>query len=95
MSKRKKQKQRIKERQREAWQTQKSQRKTVRHNTAVNQEKHRADWQPLQPDEFGMVADRRINLDNRHMITLGFNGGALCESQEIQIGGFATSRYTA
>ena len=60
MSKRKKQKQRIKERQREAWQAQKAQRKTVRHNTAANQEKHRADWQPLQPDEVGVVADRRI-----------------------------------
>lgn len=60
MSKRKKQKQRIKERQREAWQAQKTQRKTVRHNTAANQEKHRSDWQPLQPDELGVVADRRI-----------------------------------
>ncbi|MCB8967072.1 MAG: ribosome small subunit-dependent GTPase A [Ardenticatenaceae bacterium] len=59
-NKSKKHKQRIKERQREAWQAQKSQRKTVRHNTAVNQEKHRADWQTLQPNEFGVVADRRI-----------------------------------
>ncbi|MBE2201237.1 MAG: ribosome small subunit-dependent GTPase A [Anaerolinea sp.] len=59
-SKSKKRKQRIKERQQEAWQAQKGQRKTVRHNTAANQEKHRADWQPLQPDEFGVVADRRI-----------------------------------
>lgn len=34
--------------------------RTVRHNTAVNQEKHRADWQPLEPNELGLVADRRI-----------------------------------
>ncbi len=59
-NKNKKRKKRIKERQREAWQAQKSSRKQVRHNTAANQEKHRADWQSLQPDEFGVVADRRI-----------------------------------
>lgn len=59
-NKNKKQKQRLKERQREAWQAQKGQRKIVRHNTAANQEKHRTDWQPLQPDEFGIIADRRI-----------------------------------
>ena len=40
--------------------TDKPQRKTIRHNTAVNQEKHRVDWQPLEPDEDGIVADRRI-----------------------------------
>lgn len=38
----------------------KVQRKRIRHNTAVNQEKHRFDWQPLEPDELGKVADRRI-----------------------------------
>lgn len=38
----------------------KVQRKRIRHNTAVNQEKHRIDWQPLEPDELGNVADRRI-----------------------------------
>ncbi len=38
----------------------KSPKKTVRHNTAVNQEKHRADWQPLEPNELGLIADRRI-----------------------------------
>lgn len=41
----------------------------IRHNTAVNQEKHRVDWQPLQPNEDGVVADRRImpldELDRR------------------------------
>ncbi|MCA9928299.1 MAG: ribosome small subunit-dependent GTPase A [Anaerolineales bacterium] len=36
------------------------QKKTIRHNTAVNQEKHRLDWQPLDPNEDGIVADRRI-----------------------------------
>lgn len=36
------------------------QKKKVRHNTAVNQEKHRLDWLPLIPDEEGFVADRRI-----------------------------------
>ncbi len=35
-------------------------RKRIRHNTAVNQEKHRFDWQPLEPDELGKVAARRI-----------------------------------
>lgn len=49
-----------KEQQRQLWQEQRRARKTIRHNTAANQEKHRQDWQPLQPDEFGMVADRRI-----------------------------------
>jgi len=34
--------------------------KIIRHNTAANQEKHRADWQPLAPDDLGMIADRRI-----------------------------------
>ena len=29
--------------------------KLIRHNTAANQEKHRLDWQPLTPDEFGAV----------------------------------------
>lgn len=38
----------------------KSPKKTIRHNVAANQEKHRADWQPLIPDEDGFVLDRRI-----------------------------------
>jgi len=38
----------------------KGKRKTIRHNTAASQEKHRADWQPLEPNELGVVADRRI-----------------------------------
>lgn len=39
---------------------QKPRKKLIRHNTAANQEKHRADWLPLQPDDLGVVADRRI-----------------------------------
>lgn len=43
--------------------------RVIRHNTAVNQEKHRLDWQPLEPNEEGEVADRRImprdELDRR------------------------------
>ena len=74
LTKSKKQKQRLKERQREAWQAQKAQRKTVRHNTAANQEKHRSDWQPLQPNEFGVVADRRImprdELERREQVEM-------------------------
>lgn len=54
--KRKKQRKQHLQEQQEA----KSPKKTVRHNTAVNQEKHRADWQPLEPNELGLVADRRI-----------------------------------
>jgi ribosome biogenesis GTPase len=38
----------------------KAKKRIIRHNTAANQEKHRADWQPLQPNELGVVADRRI-----------------------------------
>jgi len=38
----------------------KGKKKVIRHNTAANQEKHRSDWQPLQPNELGVVADRRI-----------------------------------
>ena len=38
----------------------KGKRKIIRHNTAANQEKHRADWLPLAPNELGIVADRRI-----------------------------------
>lgn len=34
--------------------------KIIRHNTAANQAKHRADWLPLEPNELGVVADRRI-----------------------------------
>jgi len=39
---------------------QKPSKKLIRHNTAANQEKHRADWLPLAPNELGVVADRRI-----------------------------------
>src|SRR3990172_10632026 len=39
---------------------QRARRKVIRHNTAANQEKHRADWLPLAPNELGVVADRRI-----------------------------------
>ncbi len=48
---------------------QKPGKRNIRHNIAANQEKHRSDWQPLQPDEEGQVADRRImrrdELDRR------------------------------
>ena len=68
-AKRKKRKKRIKQRQQEALQIEKSKRRTIRHNTAANQEKHRADWQPLTPGNDGFVADRRImprdELDRR------------------------------
>ncbi|HEX6385432.1 MAG TPA: ribosome small subunit-dependent GTPase A [Anaerolineae bacterium] len=57
MAKRKAQ---VKERQRQKWQQERGKKKVIRHNTAANQEKHRSDWLPLQPDELGMVADRRI-----------------------------------
>lgn len=50
----------LKEQQRQKWQEEKEKKKLIRHNTAANQEKHRNDWQPLQPNEFGVVADRRI-----------------------------------
>lgn len=46
--------------QQEQQMAQRGQRRSIRHNTAVNQEKHRSDWQPLVPDEFGVVAARRI-----------------------------------
>ena len=46
--------------QQEAFYAERMKRKTIRHNTAANQEKHRQDWMPLQPDEFGEVAERRI-----------------------------------
>ena len=49
-----------KQRQREHWAEQKKRRKTIRHNTAANQEKHRLDWQPLEPNADGVVPDRRI-----------------------------------
>ncbi len=50
----------IKEQQRQQFGQERGKKKVIRHNTAVNQEKHRPDWQPLQPNEFGEVADRRI-----------------------------------
>jgi ribosome biogenesis GTPase len=46
--------------------------KLIRHNTAANQEKHRNDWQPLTPNDLGLVADRRImprdELSRRHHV---------------------------
>lgn len=59
-NKTKKRKKRLKKLQKNQDMAEKPERKTIRHNTAVNQEKHRVDWQPLAPDEDGMVADRRI-----------------------------------
>ncbi len=56
----KKRKRQIKQQQREAQLTEKAQKKTIRHNVATNQEKHRLDWQPLIPDEDGIILDRRI-----------------------------------
>ncbi len=56
----KKRKRKIKEQQRAEQLAEKSQRRTIRHNVAANQEKHRLDWQPLTPGEDGFVADRRI-----------------------------------
>lgn len=56
----KKQKRKSKQAQPETEFSQKGQRRTIRHNVAANQEKHRLDWQPLLPDEDGFVADRRI-----------------------------------
>ncbi|MCP4427334.1 MAG: ribosome small subunit-dependent GTPase A [Chloroflexi bacterium] len=46
--------------QREQLAAEREQKKRIRHNTAVNQEKHRRDWQPLTPDEDGIIVDRRI-----------------------------------
>ncbi|KAA3658208.1 MAG: ribosome small subunit-dependent GTPase A [Chloroflexi bacterium] len=56
----KKRKRKLKLEQRERLETERGQKKVIRHNTAVNQEKHRIDWQPITPNEDGMVADRRI-----------------------------------
>jgi len=56
----KKRKRKIKQQQQAAQLAEKKQRKTIRHNVAANQEKHRLDWQPLSLDEDGLVADRRI-----------------------------------
>ncbi|MCL4265142.1 MAG: ribosome small subunit-dependent GTPase A [Anaerolineae bacterium] len=56
----KKEKRKIKEKQQAVHLAEKGRKKVVRHNTAVNQEKHRLDWQPLTPDTDGLVADRRI-----------------------------------
>lgn len=50
----------LKEQQRQKWQKEKYKKKLIRHNTAANQEKHRNDWQSSQPNELGVVADRRI-----------------------------------
>lgn len=59
-TKKKKRKQKLKQQQREQQAADRAQKKVIRHNTAVNQEKHRLDWQPPAPDEDGVVADRRI-----------------------------------
>jgi ribosome biogenesis GTPase len=59
-NKSKKRKKRLKKLQQNQEVAEKPQRKSIRHNTAVNQEKHRIDWQPLEPNEDGIVADRRI-----------------------------------
>ncbi len=56
----KKRKQKLKLEQREQLELERGKKKVIRHNTAVNQEKHRIDWQPLTPDEDGLIADRRI-----------------------------------
>ncbi|MCA9925634.1 MAG: hypothetical protein KC421_24855, partial [Anaerolineales bacterium] len=56
----KKRKRKLKLEQRDQLTATREQKKTIRHNTAVNQEKHRLDWQPLDPNEDGIVADRRI-----------------------------------
>jgi hypothetical protein len=58
--KNRKQKERIKQRRKERLFGEKGDKKVIRHNTAANQAKHRVDWQALQPDEEGVVADRRI-----------------------------------
>lgn len=67
-NKKKKRKQKLKLQQKQL-ETAQKQPRSIRHNTAVNQEKHRLDWQPLDPNENGMVADRRImprdELDRR------------------------------
>lgn len=69
MAKRKAQ---IKVRQRRQWQEERGKKKVIRHNTAANQEKHRADWLPLQANELGVIADRRImprdELSRRHTV---------------------------
>ena len=57
MSKKRKE---LRKQQRKAWHAEKGRRKKIRHNTAANQEKHRIDWQPLAPNEDGLVADQRI-----------------------------------
>lgn len=61
----KKQKRKIKKQQ-TTHLVEKGRKKVVRHNTAVNQEKHRLDWQPLTPDADGLVADRRIMPRDEH-----------------------------
>lgn len=69
MSKKKKD---IRQQQRKSWDAEKGRRKKLRHNTAANQEKHRVDWQPLVPNEDGIVADQRImpldELDRRKAV---------------------------
>ena len=45
----KKQKRKVKQQQQAAQLAEKGQKKTIRHNVAANQEKHRLDWQPLDP----------------------------------------------
>ncbi len=68
----KKHKRKLKLEQREQLAVERSSKKTIRQNTAVNQKKHRPDWQPLTPNEDGIVIDRRImprdELDRREGI---------------------------
>ena len=74
MAKKGKKKERTQQRQKERRFEEKPGKRTIRHNTAANQAKHRVDWQPLQPDEEGEVADRRImpmdELDRRKGLLL-------------------------
>lgn len=60
MTNKHKKKQKRKTKQQNNQLAEKGQRRTIRHNVAANQEKHRPDWQPLTPDEEGVIADRRI-----------------------------------
>jgi ribosome biogenesis GTPase len=72
--KNKKQKERIQQRRKERLFGEKAEKKVIRHNTAANQEKHRVDWQTMEPDEEGEIADRRImpmdELDRRDGLLL-------------------------
>ena len=60
-------------------------RKTIRHNTAANQEKHRADWLPLEPNELGVVADRRVMPRDERMRRLAL-AAASAQAIDADIG---------